>query len=450
MNHRVDERRIYQLNNHNVSEGPIIYWMSRDQRVHDNWALLYAQQIAIHKNTELMVIFALTPHFLEATIRQYGFMLQGLEETENELAKHNINFHLLLGEPVETVSKFVAKHKSGAVVTDFDPLRVKQQWQRKISKNISCAFYEVDAHNVVPCRRASFKQEFGAYTIRPKIHKVLEEYLVPFPLVKKQKPASELIKNNWKAARKSLKVDMQVPEVTWCLPGENAGKNTLKNFIKDRLLMYGEDRNDPNKNAQSNLSPYLHFGNISAQRVVLEIMAADSRSKSAQDFLEELIIRKELSDNFCFYNQKYDSTEGFPNWAKKTLADHAKDKRDHIYTIQQFEKAETHDQLWNAAQLEMKITGKMHGYIRMYWAKKILEWTKNIDEALQYAIYLNDRYELDGRDPNGYVGIAWSIGGVHDRAWFDRPVFGKIRYMSHNGCKSKFDIEAYIKKFNNK
>ncbi|MFM7088359.1 MAG: deoxyribodipyrimidine photo-lyase [Candidatus Paceibacterota bacterium] len=447
MKYTVDQRRVYSINNNTFLDGPIIYWMSRDQRVHDNWALLYAQQVATSRNVELIVIFALKPNLLEATIRQYGFMLRGLEEVESKLKKLNIHFHLLLGEPVETVTTFVSKHEAGALVTDFDPLRIKQQWQNEVSKKISCAFYEVDAHNIVPCRIASPKQEFGAYTIRPKIQRVIKEYLVPFPLVKKQDFFATTSKNNWKAARESLKVDLKVPEVTWCLPGEKAGRRALKNLIEDRLSNYSQNRNDPNKNAQSNLSPYLHFGNLSAQRVALEIMKTGSHGKNTQDFLEELIIRKELSDNFCFYNKKYDSKECFPDWAKKTLSDHGKDKRPYLYTIEQFEKAETHDPLWNAAQLEMKMTGKMHGYMRMYWAKKILEWTKSVDEALRYAIYLNDKYELDGRDPNGYVGIAWSIGGVHDRAWFDRPVFGKIRYMSYNGCKSKFDIETYIKKY---
>lgn len=448
MKYTVDESRVHRINSNAFSDGPIVYWMSRDQRVHDNWAFLYAQQIATIRKVELVVIFALKPNFLEATIRQYGFMLRGLEEVEDEFKKLNINFSLLLGDPVEVVADFANKHKAGALVTDFDPLRIKQQWQKEVSKKISCIFFDVDAHNIVPCRTASTKQEFGAYTIRPKINRVLSKYLVPFPSVKKQDIFVKFDKNDWKAARESLRVDFEVREVTWCLPGEKAGKQALKDFVENRISNYSEKRNDPNENAQSNLSPYLHFGNLGAQRVALEIMKRGSGSKNAQDFLEELIVRKELSDNFCFYNQKYDSKECFPEWAKKTLSDHEKDKRQYLYTIWQFEQAETHDPLWNAAQQEMKMTGKMHGYMRMYWAKKILEWTKSADEALRYAIYLNDKYELDGRDPNGYAGIAWSIGGVHDRPWFDRSVFGKIRYMNYQGCKSKFDIETYMKKHN--
>ena len=157
-----------------------------------------------------------------------------------------------------------------------------------------------------------------------------------------------------------------------------------------------------------------------------------------------MIIRRELSDNFCEYEKNYDYFEGFHHWAQKSLNEHRNDEREYIYTDEQFEEADTHDPLWNAAQNQMKTTGKMHGYMRMYWAKKILEWSPSPEIALQVAINLNDKYELDGRDPNGYTGIAWSIGGIHDRAWFERPVYGKIRYMNYNGCKSKFNVFKYI------
>ena len=221
----------------------------------------------------------------------------------------------------------------------------------------------------------------------------------------------------------------------------------MKYFLQNRLPTYDEQRNDPTLDGQSNLSPYLHFGQLSAQRVALETSKASANKKAKEAFLEELIVRRELSDNFCFYNENYDNFKGFPDWAKKTHEIHRKDRREYLYSREEFEQATTHDDLWNAAQIEMIERGKMHGYMRMYWAKKIFEWTASPEEALDIAIYLNDKYELDGRDPNGYTGIAWSIGGVHDRAWFERPVFGKIRYMNYNGCKSKFNVRAYIDKY---
>jgi deoxyribodipyrimidine photo-lyase len=215
--------------------------------------------------------------------------------------------------------------------------------------------------------------------------------------------------------------------------------------LDSKLIHYDDTRNDPTQDGQSNLSPYLHFGQLSAQRVALEVRMHPVPDAEKEAFLEELLVRRELSDNFCFYNPSYDSVAGFPEWAQKTLKAHRSDPREYRYSAEELEQGLTHDSLWNAAQMEMVRRGKMHGYMRMYWAKKILEWSQSPDEALNIATYLNDKYELDGRDPNGYTGIAWSIGGVHDRAWQERPIFGKIRYMSHRGAQRKFDVQAYVK-----
>jgi deoxyribodipyrimidine photo-lyase len=336
------------------------------------------------------------------------------------------------------------------MVTDFDPLRIKRKWKECVSANIETPFFEVDAHNIIPCWIASQKQEYGAYTIRPKIHRALDEYLEEFPELKIH-PISwtkKAPKTDWEQIMSILTVDRSVPEVVWIQPGEREGQKALDTFIHGSLSRYNELRNDPNEDGQSHLSPYLHFGHLSAQRVALEVMRAHIPDNLKDAFLEELIVRRELSDNFCFYNPEYDRFDGFPEWARKTLGKHRKDPRPYIYSRDQFEFGQTHDDLWNAAQMEMVKRGKMHGYMRMYWAKKILEWSPSPETALETAIYLNDRYELDGRDPNGYTGIAWSIGGVHDRAWNERNVFGKVRYMSYNGCRSKFDIKKYIERIN--
>jgi deoxyribodipyrimidine photo-lyase len=226
--------------------------------------------------------------------------------------------------------------------------------------------------------------------------------------------------------------------------GADSAMDTLGSFLEERLSSYAVGRNDPNAHAQSGLSPYLHFGQISAQRVALEAQRFDGHVASQEAFLEELIVRRELSDNFCFYNANYDSLAAFPAWARSSFNQHRQDPRPHLYSRDNFESAATHDRLWNAAQIEMVVSGKMHGYLRMYWAKKILEWSETPEDALTAALYLNDKYELDGRDPNGYAGVAWSIGGVHDRPWFERDVFGKVRYMSERGCRGKFDVPAYI------
>lgn len=230
-------------------------------------------------------------------------------------------------------------------------------------------------------------------------------------------------------------------------PGEETAARMLDKFLSQKLDSYAALKNDPTKDGVSNLSPYLHFGQIAAQRVVLEVEKTNASSESKEAFLDEILVRKELADNFCYYNSLYDSFEGFPEWAKKTLILHRADPRKFVYTLEEFENGKTHDSLWNASQLELLSKGKIHGYMRMYWAKKILEWSESPEKALETVIYLNDKYELDGRDPNGYVGIAWSIGGVHDRAWKEREIFGKLRYMSYEGCKRKFDVDTYIEKY---
>lgn len=441
----INPKRIRILQEGKLKNGPVIYWMQRDQRVHDNWALLYAQDLAIKNNVPLLIVFNLVTEFLEATIRQYGFMLKGLEEVESGLKKYKIPFYLLTGDAGKTIPSFIIETGAGILVTDFNPLKIVRRWKKSVAQNIDIPFHEVDAHNIVPCLIASNKVEFGAYTIRPKINRLLPEFLDEFPEVRKMKPGginSSAI--DWKKLSKYLNINFTVAEVDWLKPGEKGAQRTLDDFIRNKFVFYNDSRNDPNSDTTSNLSPYFHFGHISPQRAALILQPLTEHFESQKSFLEEMIVRRELSDNFCYYNTKYDSFDGFPEWAKESLDRHRKDKREYIYSKRQFEKAETHDDLWNAAQMQMILKGKMHGYMRMYWAKKILEWTPSPEDAMKTAIYLNDKYELDGRDPNGYAGIAWSIGGLHDRAWFERPVYGKVRYMNYNGCARKFDVKKYI------
>jgi deoxyribodipyrimidine photo-lyase len=293
---------------------------------------------------------------------------------------------------------------------------------------------------------ASPKAEYGAYTLRPKLKRLLPAFLEDFPPLARHPVGweGEIPAIPWERLPASPAIDTAVPEVTWLSPGERQARAALTNFLEQKLPFYGERRNDPTQDGQSDLSPYLHFGHLAAARVALEVEQRRGHDASREVFLEELIVRRELADNFCFYQPLYDTFGGFPAWAQQTLNRHRGDRRENLYSVEALELGRTHDELWNAAQGEMVRRGKMHGYLRMYWAKKILEWTASPEEAQAVAIYLNDRYQLDGRDPNGCAGIAWSIGGVHDRAWFERPVFGKIRYMSYNGCRSKFKVEVYI------
>jgi len=433
------------------SRGPVVYWMSRDQRVRDNHALSYAREIAEWERVPVIVAFALAPSFPGATLRAYEFMIGGLERTAATSAELGMPFALLSGEPGETVPEFIRAVGAGALVTDFDPLRFKHLWKNDVLERIGIPAWEVDARNVVPCREASDKREAGARTIRRKIMSRLGGFLTDFPpVVPHPYPLSLGAEPDWDAARRFVRADPTVQPVPGMGAGEDAASEALGRFIGGRLARYGSERNDPNADALSGLSPYLHFGQLSAQRVALEVTRAEGIPSESRDaFIEELVVRRELADNFCLHEPAYDNIDGIPAWARATLDRHRADPRPHIYSRAEFEAARTHDDLWNAAQSQMAKTGSMHSYLRMYWAKKILEWSPDPETAIGTAIYLNDRFELDGRDANGYTGVLWSIGGLHDRPWAERPVFGMVRYMNENGCRRKFDVEAYKERYLN-
>ena len=425
----------------------------------DNWALLYSQQRALQLNVPLHVVVCVPPEHGEMTGRHYTFMLEGLREVARECAELNISFHLAPGLPPDILTPaFLAAHDLGLLVADFSPLRAHRAWLDTIVKNLSSAavsVHQVDAHNIVPVWVTSDKQEYAARTIRPKITKKLPEFLTEFPPVVrhpvtyKGEPVPE---PDFAAAYKSLQVDT----AGWGLdpvsdhfpPGTSAGLRNLQQFVSSRMKAYAVSRNDPNISALSNMSPWVNHGQVSMQRAVLYVKKhGKSHSEAVAGFVEEAVVRRELSDNFCYYNENYDRLEGATDWARKTLNDHRKDKREYLYTREQLEEGKTHDDLWNASQLQLVREGKLHGFLRMYWAKKVLEWTRSPEEALQEAIRLNDRYALDGNDPNGYVGVMWSVCGVHDQGWAERAVFGKIRFMNYQGCKRKFDINKFILKY---
>tara|TARA_Y100001970_G_scaffold70541_1_gene89795 strand:- start:3313 stop:4581 length:1269 start_codon:yes stop_codon:yes gene_type:complete len=418
--------------------------MIRDKRINDNWALLRAQEVALKEKVPLVVCFQYNGEYEIINRRQYDFLFEGLIETERELQKFNIPLVLLNGPAEISVISFIKKNFIGYMVVDYSPLKIYKARIKKVLNSTSIRIDQVDAHNIVPVWETSDKKEYAAYTIRPKIGRQLPKYLTEIPKCVRHPHAwKSSYKINWNDTDKGLNLVNNINKVSWIKPGESEAIKRLK-FLNSGLKNYTSERNDPTKNALSNLSPYIHFGQISCQRIALEIQKSDLSLENKKAFLEQLIVRRELSDNFCNYEENYDQFEGFHLWAQESLNDHRNDEREYTYHVEQFEAAETHDLLWNAAQKEMTTHGKMHGYMRMYWAKKILEWTATPEIAMQNAIYLNNKYELDGRDPNGYTGIAWSIGGIHDRPWFEREIYGKIRYMNYNGCKSKFDVKRYI------
>jgi deoxyribodipyrimidine photo-lyase len=433
-----------------ASPGPIIYAMSRDQRVRDNWALLYAQSLAINSGQPFVVAALLLADYPTAVWRQAKFSIDGLKLVERDLTALGIPMVATLEPPDRALMGLASQLAASAIVTDFSPLRAGREWRQLVAATAAVPVHEVDTHNIVPAWVASNKQEFAAYTIRPKITRLLHRYLteIPAPVEHPYTVSTALPRTDWRQVERSVKADRSIPPALGFESGERAALAARDRFITQRLPHYHDRRNDPTAAIQTDLSPYLHFGQIAAQQIALAVQPHDVHLASQEAFLEELIIRRELSDNYCLYNPFYDSLDGAPAWARQTLDAHRRDIREHVYTLDQFECADTHDPLWNAAQTELTVTGKMHGYMRMYWAKKILEWSPSPETAFETAIRLNDRYELDGCDPNGYAGVAWSIAGVHDRAWPERSVFGKIRYMNLNGCRRKFDVDAYIAAMN--
>ena len=446
----IHAERVKHLNDKPYCDGKlVIYWMQASQREEYNHALEYAIDLANELKMTLVVLFVVTGNFPEANLRHYSFMLEGLLEVKAALAKRGINLIVKTGIPETEVAKFA--NQAAVVVTDRGYTRIQRLWRRAAAGRLNCRFTEVESDIVVPVETASDKEEYSAATIRKKINRRLDNFLVPvrkrrLRILSKGLAFKSLAIENSDMLLKKLKIDCSVSRTTFFQGGTSEAKKRLRHFLNHGLEVYNENRNDPSMNGQSDLSSYLHFGQISPLHMVLE--AKKINSPSVDSFLEELIIRRELAMNFAYYNDNYDNYNCLPDWCRRTLAKHAGDKREYLYSLEQFETARTHDHFWNSAQSEMVITGKMQGYMRMYWGKKILEWSRSPEEAFVTALYLNNKYELDGRDPNGFAGVAWCFG-KHDRPWQERPIYGTIRYMSADGLNRKFDMKKYIARVNN-
>ena len=463
--------RILTLKKQSDTKGQcVVYIMSRDQRVADNHALFLAQSEALEHKLPLIVLFNLLPNTGHRRREHYEFMIVGLKKVEQRLQTLDIPFVVTIGDVTKTIPDFIKKTPTRSVYFDFNPLRGVRAAQKSIATNLDCAVYVIDTHNIVPVWVISDHEEYAAHTLRRKLHRGIEPWLIDPGKMKKHPHTLKSTPDSasWSDVDKIVqKIKPSGIELDFT-SGETAAEQRLTQFIEHGLEKYADGRNDATADFQSDLSPYLHYGQISSLRVMLDVMDSSahppqlltsfkmpsyegkpSKSDGIDAFTEELVVRKELSDNYCFYQPKYDSIEGARDWARKTLEKHADDPRETLYNRSQLEKAETHDELWNAAQLQLTKSGKIHGYMRMYWAKKILEWSESPDEAIQTAIYLNDSYTIDGGDPNGYVGIMWSIAGVHDRPWFDRDIYGTVRYMARSGADKKFDTAAYIKRWTN-
>ena len=436
---------IHKLNNVSSRTGRfVLYWMQASQRAIDNDALDYACEISNDLSLPLLVLFVLHVEYPSANRRNLTFMLEGLEETERSLKERGITFISKAGNPVDEVPE-IAKSAS-VLVSDVGYLRHQLLLRESIARKVECPFFVVESNVIVPVGQVSRKEEFSAATIRPKINRLLIDS-PKTPAVEsrcsKRLGAEDLETVSLSACLKDLKFGDDAPAVSSFKGGTSQAIEILESFLRDKIDIFCRERNDPNSDVLSNMSPYLHFGQISPSYIAGKVV--ETRSPCKEAYLEELIVRRELSMNFTLYNPDYDRFEGLSAWAKKTLNEHREDIREYIYSKEQFESCSTHDPYWNAAQREMVLTGKMHGYMRMYWGKKILEWSESPEAALDKAVYLNDKYELDGRDPNGYAGIMWCLG-KHDRAWAERKVTGKVRYMNSAGLRRKFDADGYVRR----
>ena len=425
----------------------IVYWMQRAQRGIDNPALDVAVEAANALNKPVVVFFAPVPFYPNANLRHYRFLNEGIPDIASELAARNVDF-VLRRYPEHSLLKFCEEVKPTLVVGDENPMREPERWRQIATKRLEVPFWTVDSDVIVPSKLLQ-KAQYAAHTIRPRLQEHLRTYFVPSTNprahVKWKRPASLLSLSPKVDIAEGWKLDRSVTPMSDWRGGTKEAVRRLREFVRHKLPGYGTQRNRPELDHTSKLSPYLHFGHISPVTVALAVENAEAPKPDKEAFLNQIITWRELAVNLVRFSPDYDNFECAERWAHRTLAKHAKDPRPILYTKRQLENAETHDQLWNAAQMQMVNTGWMHNYMRMYWAKKILEWTKSPAEAYHVAVYLNDKYELDGRDPNGYAGIAWAIVGKFDRPWFERPIFGQIRYMSGASTGKKFDSKKYIK-----
>jgi deoxyribodipyrimidine photo-lyase len=427
----------------------VVYWMQRAQRASDNAALSAAVEAGNLLGKPVVVFFQLLPRSHHANLRHYQFLVEGLSELTAELRKRRVGW-AVRRYPQHGLLRFCEEVCPCLVIGDENPLKQAELSKTKIAAKIRLPFWTVDADVIVPTQLLG-KEHYAARTIRPKIHQRLDEFLKPVtnPAAKIPWNRNAFMPSLWSdtVLLDGLPIDRSVTPSRYFPGGGSEARRRLEKFLSFRLKGYATLRNKPDLDGTSQLSPYLHFGQIGAHTVALAVQQADVPAADRKAYLEELIVRRELAINFVRFNPNYENFDACEPWADITHRKYARDRRTNLYRERQLDNAETHDPLWNAAQQQMILTGWMHGYLRMYWAKKILEWTESPRVAYDIAVRLNDRYELDGRDPNGYAGIAWAIVGKHDRAWGpERPVYGKIRYMSYASTSRKFNSKAYIER----
>jgi deoxyribodipyrimidine photo-lyase len=426
----------------------VLYWMQQSQRAECNHALEFAVRQANRLGLPVVAAFGLTEDFPEANVRHYTFMLEGLTETQQVLAKRGIQLVVHRGSPAGTAIRLAAD--ASLVVADRGYLRIQREWRSDAAMESPCPVVQVESDVVVPVETASWKEEYSAATLRPKMRRRLAEFLVPLRQVSVRRDSmgmhfGDVQPSDPGTVLSALNLNRTVPPSRAFRGGASKVRRLLDDFLTNKLVHYADLHSEPSQDGVSHMSPYLHFGQISPLEVALKVSASIAPQEAKDAYLEQLIVRRELSMNFTHYNDHYDMYAALPQWARSTVEAHATDRRLYEYTLAEWERSATHDPYWNAAQKEMVLTGKMHNTMRMYWGKKLIEWTATPHEAFRIALHLNNKYELDGRDPNGFAGVAWCFG-KHDRPWAGRPIFGNVRYMNAAGLERKYNMDAYCRR----
>jgi deoxyribodipyrimidine photo-lyase len=455
---QIDERiRLLNDKPENTNGRYILYWMQMYKRATHNHALNFAVESANKRELPLVVYEGLKYYYPWANDRLHTFILEGVAEKQAEFAKLGIRYVFYLqrneDDPKNTVAQIA--REAALIVTDDFPCFIIPHHNRVISERAEIPVYAVDSNGIIPMSKFE-KEEYAAYTIRPKIKKMWAEYSKPFkdkkiliaaPELKvdcPETPKTEVTDKNIAGLVAQCDIDHTVKPSPAYRGGSRNAKARLKLFLEEIFPKYEETRNEAAIDGTSRLSMYLHFGFISVHEILEAVGKIKHAPKEAKRvFLEELIVRRELSFNFTRFNPAYNSLECLPVWVQQTMREHIDDKRDFLYSLEELENCQTHDEIWNAAQRELAETGGMHNYVRMLWGKNVIAWTKSYEEAFAILEHLNNKYALDGRNPNSYAGILWCFG-KHDRPWFERPVFGKIRYMNSNGTARKIDAPKYI------
>lgn len=426
-----------------ADRGCVMVWIQRAQRAHANLSINTTIEIARQLDLAVIAVFCLVPAFPSATLRPYHFMAEGLRELPEALAARDIGWHLATGEPADVIPRLVERYRAAALVTDLNPLRIGRQWRAEVAKVIDIPMLVVDSDTVVPSSLFT-KEEYAARTIRPKIQRVFDQHLVHIPDPPAPVASNVRVGPDPLEAIAEFDLDTSVGPAPDFRGGEREARRRLRDFISARLDRYDTERNRADIDAGTQLSPYLHYGQVSPLEIALGVQESDAPESARESLIDELIVQRELAINFVLHNANYDRYAGLPEWARTSLAAHESDPREHDYSRGHLEAASTHDELWNMAMTQMIHEGWLPNRLRMYWGKQIALWSPSPETAFRNAVYLNDKYFLDGRDANSYVNIGWCIGGRHDRPFGpERPVTGLVRPMGMGAMKRTFDVNAY-------